>query len=757
MATAHDRSAGQPVTASLAPGGSGTSSHSRGASDIANRLADSTLYGPSIQAGHIHGGVYLHQAPVTPTTPRQLPPVPAAFTDRDEDLDRLTARLEGLPADSVRIAVISGPSGIGKSALASRLLHALSGRFPGGQLYADLRGYTPEGPVGTAEILGRLLRSVRPGARPVAVDETAAWWRSVTAERPVKPVGILLDNVVHADQVRALLPGGPGHVVVVTSREHLASLAGDGAILHRLGPLDPASASAYLSFCLGDDRVAVEREAAMKIADLCAGLPMALGLAVTELAQHPDRPLAAMTTTLGGSHSALNLSRPSLNRQEAAVTAGLNHAYAALPPEAPTAMVYRRLGALFVVDVDAALTAAVCDLSWAEAAEQLRLLRSVQLLEPASGAEHPERGAVYQFHDAARVHARGRAQAEAADGELDEVLRRALDFYLAGATAAELVLTPTHRRIGREYRFPVRQELVFDETAALAWLVAQRDNLFGAIRAAHTAGLDTSLYQLAHALWPLLRARHDYRLWFDSHSLGLQAARRCGDRVAQRELLSTSAVGLRAAGRLDNATAAFTEVLALARADRDQRAEAQALHELGSVYLDRDKPEEAEDFLTQARTLRETLSRTSEEELDRRTFQRSVAITDICIGQVLLKADRPAEAIETLTSARTTLFTIREIRDPLDAARALAWLGRAYTLAGDLTAGESYGRHAVNEFDQLGIDRWRARSRELLAQNLQAASDVDGARALYRQALRFYEQVSQRDARRVRQALARLT
>lgn len=88
------------------------------------------------------------------------------------------------------------------------------------------------------------------------------------------------------------------------------------------------------------------------------------------------------------------------------MTAALDHAYEALPPDAPTSMVYRRLGALFVLDIDAALTAAVCDLSLADAAEQLRLLRAYRLLEPASGEELSERGVVYRFHDAARVHAR---------------------------------------------------------------------------------------------------------------------------------------------------------------------------------------------------------------------------------------------------------------------------------------------------------------------------------------------------------------
>jgi hypothetical protein len=121
-------------------------------------------------------------------------------------------------------------------------------------------------------------------------------------------------------------------------------------------------------------------------------------------------------------------------------------------------------------------------------------------------------------------------------------------------------VTPTHRLAARDYAHPPAEPIQFDgEDGALAWPVAQRDNLFAAIRAAHADGLDTSLHQLAHARWPLLRTTHDCPLWFESHSLGLQAARRCGDWVAERELLGTSAVGLRGAGRFGEAVQAHDD------------------------------------------------------------------------------------------------------------------------------------------------------------------------------------------------------
>lgn len=273
-------------------------------------------------------------------------------------------------------------------------------------------------------------------------------------------------------------------------------------------------------------------------------------------------------------------------------------------------------------------------------------------------------------------------------------------------------------------------------------------------RAAAAAGLDQSVWQLTHAIWPLLRSSHDYDLWFDSHKLGVESAQRCGDRAAEVEMLGTWGVGLRGAGRFDAATEAFSDVLHLARAARDARAEAQALHELGSVHLAAGRPAEAEPLLLQARELRGALGRASENDQERLTYRRAVAITDVCLGQVLLGLGRPAEANETLTLARTTLI---DVHDEFDAARALAWLGRAYAAGDDLAKGEAYGRQAVDECDRASSARWRAHSRELLGQTTQASGLPDVARSLYDEAIRIYSAVSRRDEERVRKRLQELS
>lgn len=128
------------------------------------------------------------------------------------------------------ISAIAGTGGVGKTALAVHWAHRVADQFPDGQLYINLRGYHAEPPVGPADALAAFLRSLGiPGPDvPADDDERAARYRSLLAERRTL---IVLDNASSVEQVRPLLPGSPGCMVVVTSRDTLAGLvARDGAI-----------------------------------------------------------------------------------------------------------------------------------------------------------------------------------------------------------------------------------------------------------------------------------------------------------------------------------------------------------------------------------------------------------------------------------------------------------------------------------------------------------------------------------------------
>ncbi|WP_328973463.1 tetratricopeptide repeat protein [Streptomyces sp. NBC_00239] len=715
-------------------------------SQTSNTMRDATVHGPTIQAGSISGGVHFHQTPFGPPTPWQVRPVPASFTDRTEDLENLTAWIRSR-SPYVRVVAVHGPPGVGKSTLAQRLLDELRDEYPGGQLYVDLRGYDQAGPARLDEALGQLLRSLYGGGLPSGVEERAAWWRSVTAERSRQPIAVLVDNAVHADQVRALLPGGREHLLVVTSRTPLTDLGRDGARHHHLQPFSPAAAQEYLAAVAGEQRVAGDRRAAHAIASLAVGLPLSLALAGTVLASHPDRSLAELATALTHRRQQVLASPHGLTPFGIAMNSSLNEAYWGLPR--PTASVFRSLGHLFPYDLDAGVTAAVCGLTPQEAEDELAALAGAGLLITAR--EDAARGAVYSFHDEVRAYARHRAVTEATDGELDEQTRRGLDFYLATITAAEYLLTDTHRRLARDYRFEPDGPAPFTgKDGAAAWLHAQSDNLLPAVRAAAAGRLPRTCWQLVHALWAYLRLVHDHTLWFEAHKLGLAAARECGDRLAEQEMLNTWGVGLRGDNKVEAAVERFEQVLQIARADGDRRGEAQSLHEIGATYLAADRMDAARGPLEQGRALRHALGAEATDPHEQRTYARAVALSDTALGQVAIGLGDAAAAITRLTTARTTLLGVQ---DAFDAARALAWLGRAHALAGDRDTAEREGQQAVAECTAARSPRWTARSLELLGRTLQESGQGAQARAAFERSLEIYMSVNPRDADRVRRQL----
>ncbi|WP_331736065.1 tetratricopeptide repeat protein (plasmid) [Streptomyces xanthophaeus] len=699
---------------------------------VTNTVGNAAVH-TSVQAGTV-GAVHFHQPRHEPPVPKQLRPVAPAWTDREREQDQLTRWIETQPEYAVPIAVLSGPVGIGKTALAERILHGLSGRYPGGQLHVDLRGQNPDGPARPGEVLGRMLRSVLPGPLPAGVEELAAWWRSATAARA--PMCLLLDGVSDADQIHRLLPGGSGHLVVATSRIPLPELARHGAATLTLGPLDHAAARSYLARCLGPDRVQRETEAVTELIGLTAGLPLALALSITQLARHPDRPLRAAVRALSERRRWAASTSPAPDLPGAIVTSALDTAYADL--SRPAARLYRKVAQLPVESVDGSLAAAVALLTPAEAADLLQEITIGGLL--VRDGDHPVRGPVWRYSSASLAHARDHAALEQLDGAESEARRRAADWYLAAATAAERLLTPSHRRLDRTYVYPAEHPVEFpDRAAALSWLDAQSANLLAVIRSAHAAGSYGLVWQLVHAMWPWWRAARMYDAWIGAHRLGLEAARLYNSDLAVQEMANTLGIGLRGARSFDEAARIFADVLAGARERQDVRGEAQALHELGATAYEAGRPEEAVGHLEQARTLRES-----------REDRRGVALTDILLGQVHLGRGDAAAAIVVLAAARAALV---EVEDPHDAARALAWLGRAHSAAGHHEEAERLGFTANREFAETGSRHWLARSLEMLGQTADASGRAEDARSLYIQSLERYAHISPLDEERLRRRL----
>jgi tetratricopeptide (TPR) repeat protein len=702
-----------------------------GGDRTANTVAgDARIAGPLVQARQISGGIHLHEhrheaADTSPPArvPRQLIPAAAHFTGRAGDLSALDAlRAAGL--GRTPLVVVSGAAGVGKTALVATWLHQHAAAYPDGQLYADLRGHTDDEPVLAGTVLGRFLRALGMEQSPAEPAEQAALWRTVTADRRIV---LFLDNAFSAAQIRPLLPASPGSLVAVTSRRRLPGLGVDGAAFHHLGALDPAAGVELLGSRLGRERVSREQEAAAHIARLCGGLPLAVCVAAARMAARPRQPLAALVAAMtpeGVRLSGLGLAG------DRAVQAVLDESYGVLTRDAAGA--YRRLGLLPVAEFGTGAAAAACALPADTAAELLDVLVEVSLLEELG----PDR---FRFHDLIRVHAGQRANVEDSSDDRAGALRGALEWYLWTATEAMALLSPTHRRLRRDYMRPPDGQPPFDgPAAALAWLDVERLPLMAALRSAAGHGWDDLAWQLVDSMQPLWVRLRPAGLWIEAHRLGLAAAARAGRRTATMRMLTTGGAGLCNAGRHEEAAEWFGRALRQARQSGDPRAEAQALHGLGQAHQLAGRAERATDCFRQALALREAIGHT-----------RGAALSRLCLGDLALARNAPQEAVDLLTRARDDLLAVP---DAYDAARALAFLGMARALrggAGDMERGVDELQQARAEFAACGSVHWQARVLEMLGQAAAARGQEERARDWYEQSLARYTPVSPRDARRL--------
>lgn len=686
------------------------------------------LHGPTVQARDVHGGVHIHPQEPSVPTPRQLPAPPAHLTGRQEDVASLHRMLEHKSASAPLLVVVSGPPGVGKTTLVSAWLRQVGVEFPDGHLYVDLCGYSPEGPARPTEVLGRLLRAMDAGPVPADVAERSVHWRTVTDQTRTV---VLLDNAFSAAQVRPLLPGGSGNLVVVTSRRRLTGLSVEGAEAHRLGMLDQEAGTELLTRYVGRARVETEQRDAHRLVDLCGGLPLALRVVAARLATRPRMPLATMVETLA--HEPGRLSALEVEGDPAVLNA-LDTAYATLTPQG--ARLYRRLGLLPTPTFDGHVAATVCARSLPEAEHLLDELFEANLMEE-NGPD------TWRFHDLVRDHARGRALAEMSLFERQETLRRACDWYLSTATAAEERLTPAQYVLRRDYVHPPRLAVPFaDDAQALAWLDTRRDQLMGAMRSAADLGWHDLAWQLADAAWPLFLRLRYYDLWIEAHEIGLTAARRSGDRAAERQMLNSGAIGLGAAGRVDDAIVWYRESAQAAQQSGDVRDEGQAMLGLGGCHHEAGRFQEAEAHLNQAIALWEGCG-----------YPRGVALAQVLMGEVALSRGEPERAVQLCAQA---VRTFAEVHDPHDEARALAFLGHAHNCAGEYAAGTAALHQALNVFTSSGANHWQARTLEMLGQGAESRGDFGEARSRYASALDLHVAHSRGDAARLRDRLAQL-
>ncbi|MFQ6148169.1 tetratricopeptide repeat protein [Streptomyces seoulensis] len=634
------------------------------------------VYGPSVQAAHIHGDVYLGDGTFATRTliPRQLPPATAHFTDRADVFGALDqARASG----DHPFVVISGPPGVGKTSAALAWLHRTSADYPSGQLYVDLQGSSIGRPVSPSTVLPWFLRALGFPADQVPADlaEQTALYRTVTADRQI---AVLCDNALSAAQVRPLLPASPSSVCLVTSRWRLTSLVLDGAVLLPLGPLETDAAVELLGRIAGSEVVTRDADTARSFVASYGRFPLAVCIGASLLAlRPPGRDVAATAQGL-----AATLRSAVADDRTVSMTACLDQSFAALPTD--TARLYARLGLHPKPEFTAELALAVAATGppISDVPEQLTTLVEASLLTtPGSGR--------YRFHDLIHEHARIRAESAETSTQRAETLRRIVDWYLMTANLADHVLYPQRRRPEPRYdRPPSHLQEFAGPTAALEWFETERTNLMAVQRLAVEHRLHAAAWQLADAMWVLFSHLRYYEDWITSHEIGIAEATTDNHLLAEARLRNGLGVALRLTARYDEALRAFGEALPLRRRLGDRRGEGLVLYNIGLVHRDLGELDQA------AAVLRESIA-VKEEAGDTRGVARGYS----AIGEVESLSGHHAEALSHLLRARAMLVGTG---DRTFEALAERLLGEAQLRSGNLTAARTHLTAALARYAEAG-------------------------------------------------------
>jgi DNA-binding SARP family transcriptional activator len=598
------------------------------------------------------------QVPRSVPVPAQLPADVADFTGREDEVEHLCDLLvsggAGIDPGAVRIALVAGSGGLGKTSLAVHAAHRVKASFPGGQLYVDLLGATPQ-PLSPGDALARFLRDLGVDGRdiPVDEDERAARYRTVLAGRRML---VVLDNARDAAQVRPLLPGTASCAVLVTTRSRMPDLASTRLV--DLNVLDDDEALTLFTRVVGDERASAEPEATAELLLACAGLPLAIRICAARLNTRSGWTIGAMASRLRDEHRRLD----ELRAGDMAVRASFQVSFASLPAAvqpggAAPANAFRLLGLWQGPSISSAAAAALFGTPEHLAEDALEALVDAHLL----GSTSEDR---YKFHDLLRVYSSELAAADLSRQVRDAAIGRLLTWYMRTADAAATVVSP--------HRYNVPLDPASDDSAplgfvsaedTLAWYDSERANIVAATRQASQYGLHEIAWRLPAPLFSVFSRRGNWADLITTNRIALASARQAGNRQGEAWVLNTlgQALGIIHDGE---SIGCLEQSLAIRREIGDRMGEAQAANNLADAYEALGRGEEAVELLRRGLELSRKVSY---------RYGEAVALSNL--GAALLHLDRAAEAVELLRQSRS-LFA--EIGFPDGAGYAGHSLGRCY-------------------------------------------------------------------------------
>jgi tetratricopeptide (TPR) repeat protein/DNA-binding XRE family transcriptional regulator len=643
-------------------------------------------------------------AAATRTLPRDI----SGFTGRTAELARLTAALAGAAPGGgvVGIHAIGGMAGIGKTTMAVHAAHRLAPDFPDGQIFLPLHVHTPgQRPVDPADALASLLLAAGIGAQaiPAGPEARAGCWRDYLAG---KKVLLILDDATGHEQVRPLLPGTAGSLVLITSRRRLTALE-DAAVIS-LDTLPPDEASELMVRLAGRPDTRPGDEGIAEIIRLCGYLPLAIGMLARQLHHHPAWTPAGLAAELAVARDRLEL----MHAENLSVAAAFNLSYEDLT--AGQRHLFRRLGLHPGPDIDPTAPPPWMAPAWPPSGGTWRLYDQHLISEPAPGR--------FRLHDLLREHAQtlaandGPADREAATGRL-------LDYYLHTALAASKQV-PSANWSPAVVSLPSAQPpkcapQISTSGQAAAWLEDERANLHAAVGFAAANELPRHAMLIPAAMAGFLSVRHyrDQALALDETALA--AARQAGDRPGEGRALNLLASSQIGADDFAAADATLQQPLALHRDLGDQGGQADALNGLGAVRcLTGDYPA-AETSHQQALALFRVIGH---------MHGQSEALTHLAVVQRLTGDYPAAEASLRLAEDRNL-----DLGDRYKQAWTRSELAMLQQLMGDYPAAEASHEQALRLYRDLGQRREQA-------EVLNSLGELSSRCAAGQQACHYYNQ-----------------
>ncbi|MFL6140557.1 MAG: BTAD domain-containing putative transcriptional regulator [Labedaea sp.] len=693
---------------------------------VRQRLADQlgTDPGPELRAVH---GVILRGEPafaaaISPAvaTFAQLPPDTPGFAGREAELRRLDGLLDG-PFTTARIMVLSGTAGVGKTTLAVHWAHTVRDRFPDGQLYVNLRGFDPAGPpVTPVEAVRGFLEAFQvPRERiPTTLEAQAGLYRSMLANRRVL---VLLDNAHDAEQVRALLPGSPGSLALVTSRDRLDGLVVAGAHPIPVGLLDDVEAHAVLRARIGVERVAAEPAAVDEIIGLCAHLPLALAVVAARAVTHPGFGLAVLAGQLRDARGGLDQFAGADPVTDPRVV--FSWSYLRLNPAA--ARLFRLLGLHPGPDISACAAASLAGL-------QGRQMRSVpaELAQAHLITEHsPGR---YACHDLLRAYAAELADEHDRAADRDQAIRRVLGHYAYTAYHADGFLDPRREVPPTLTELPDGAEpaRIVDRGQALAWFKAEHRILLAALR--QDAQFDAQVWELVWSIRRFLSMQGHWHDALDAATVALAAARRLGDLRKQafaHHVLGNTYVWL---GRYDDAQNELHVALNLYESARDVIGRAYVHHSFAWLL---DTQANTVDALAHAEQALD-LFRAAEHRAGQARELNSIGWFHALLGEYAVAVAHCEEALE---------LQLR-LGDHLSAAPTWDSLGYAHSHLGDKARAITCYEKALELFQRNGHRINVAHTLIRIADIRRETGDLASARAGWQQGYDILVQLGHSDA-----------